>query len=1688
MPRKDKLTAAVENLNEGKEGMLNCLSSTACADLILQAPRGRPLQRFGVAKDFLVRLYCDHEGTVTQEGLDAKSNADRGIINCLLTLLRPVASTLIPSVPGVVEKVLRLVTTGGGLPSALAMLLLGELRLTDQDLGEHATTLLSKVGECLLRPSCGEEAKMPFGGSLAVAGLMVNKLQIRASAMEAAIVEALGTHSADAVGLRLAATCVAGGMPPCPSRAMQVINAPFGRAVVLTSLAESVVVLALSTVEGATQIQEVKYSELPVPSTAPCESGAVSSPTVHFSSKVVNALLKLRRIQDVDWVRALGNVLPQAPVWEQELVREVVEELNVLSASGIQQHGCAPSELAEHGCVLLGLAATRPNLGTMAVPQPPRRAPALHVADPGSPAAASLKYPEAKVMEALNFSDKWFGKHMIVSAGAQRWSKSKWNLAMTFRFLPKGALEPALHQVFWSYTEPPVCPGASWKVEPDGTVSVRWEMELPSRREAGRGHDAGRWAYVGRLTYGRASDASSKKMPVLQGEATKADGSDGAAKYRFYLAAPNPIEVLHSAIPLAPPPFEVFSRVGFSVGFEKVEAKDITGPLGLEGRHTNALGIARAAVARLPRFEHLNGPLVIQDMTSSGGDDSWGLSDVLEEDSPSRPGAPELRWRSLASVLKHGSEEKQPEVLCAEAAVELGRCRQQLRFQLLMHLLQVMLKSRPRGSCISSVFPEAHQQEAFFKRAVHLSDAEKVLERCAEDFKSSAEVAKVALQVAIEGIFAPFCSVEVAKVKVESDHNYHPNENWFFHLRIPGASSLKITFQDRFRTENNCDFLRFLQSSDPADTNTWHPDSEKICGDLQALPTVFVGAEECWMQWVTDGADQFHGWTFELEGEGASPQAGTAVSFDAALKLLTSVSLCEGAGESTRLLAGTALLTIIGTVPNAKQVGAAAQAIVQLFPSRVRWSDAGWRAALGVMLGAEKAGKRELLASTVTLLTSQMAPERPRTLACGEAQRSPVLVLDKLLPETGGLLLSSRTSLVSNSSDPVRGIGFPVPPPEDPAAALYRICVPRSSVLGATLATGLSVLGPSGELAEPVLCQLPEGHGAPGEELNVVVTLGAAPKPTLQLVTASGDTVATQALPHSWAKAKELLPVLQVKGFGGVLSLLSPLGDSALSEATHSRLDQLKQAGTLVAACRSGRGEDLPASLITGAWVLAQHDAGSALDFERRLRAACRRTCESEHPHGWRRTRQKLEVQGAAALELRFPRVELAEGCRLHVSYDEAGEIPAMCTSVAQKLSDGRIKRYVVYDNYFYASIDNADPDGTQMSTQADYMTLPDGWELSPSDPDIVANVVAKHTFSTHIMVTGDGNGYSSMGHEGGRRAGQLFNTNRLSTQMQHGVPAYKPTAAQFRCLIRRRKPAAQGARPLVVEDVCANDETVIIRGSKVYVHGPLPAHAKWDAVSKDEKGPEEEGVPDVTVKPVLCPGPWKWVLSLAHYVTVMLQSGGDVKFVKTSMNTLTEAELEEINGLMAVLGEGAIDPNASWIRPEQFRCAKVTGSWSETTQSIKLKMDGADDLGTACVAFTSHGEPKRQESGVAIAGDVEHTRWGLRTMEQDGRRSQPGQVVSAWSWPETHEPSLEVRIVEDADGKARLQVLPAGSVLEGGAAKVTSLVLKDDEWVEEVRGTKRPEGGEPQSLQLRTSKNRRLEWQAAVAAAMPRQ
>eukprot|EP00439_Symbiodinium_sp_Y106_P017011 s971_g2.t1 len=95
--------------------------------------------------------------------------------------------------------------------------------------------------------------------------------------------------------------------------------------------------------------------------------------------------------------------------------------------------------------------------------------------------------------------------------------------------------------------------------------------------------------------------------------------------------------------------------------------------------------------------------------------------------------------------------------------------------------------SQPQQVCVDSCFQVASEREAFLYRALQLPNSERVLARLTEDFASSEAMVRSALVVACSGLVAPFAS-QGSSITVDTDHEYHPNEDWEFCLRLPGAS------------------------------------------------------------------------------------------------------------------------------------------------------------------------------------------------------------------------------------------------------------------------------------------------------------------------------------------------------------------------------------------------------------------------------------------------------------------------------------------------------------------------------------------------------------------------------------------------------------------------------------------------------------------------------------------------------------------------------------------------------------------------------------------------------------------------------------------------------------------------------------------------------------------------------------
>ncbi|CAE8728101.1 unnamed protein product [Polarella glacialis] len=119
----------------------------------------------------------------------------------------------------------------------------------------------------------------------------------------------------------------------------------------------------------------------------------------------------------------------------------------------------------------------------------------------------------------------------------------------------------------------------------------------------------------------------------------------------------------------------------------------------------------------------------------------------------------------------------------------------------------------------------------------------------------------------------------------------------------------------------------------------------------------------------------------------------------------------------------------------------------------------------------------------------------------------------------------------------------------------------------------------------------------------------------------------------------------------------------------------------------------------------------------------------------------------------------------------------------------------IEFDGHVYATLDGADPDGVlpftfRVGHDKDYMTLPSGWELAPSTPDIIQQVIAKHNWSTCSLVAADGFAYFTKtgDHIAGKR-------RELGGCLAKKGVSYRPARKgrnSFRILIRKHSCAVQ--------------------------------------------------------------------------------------------------------------------------------------------------------------------------------------------------------------------------------------------------------------------------------------------------------
>jgi len=1652
------------------------LPADAASNLLLRLPQGAHEDATVDAMEVLQALYASRGEEVVLPD-DRKA----GACVAALTLIRPVADLLTAEVPRIIERILRVATSGvtRRLPAALAVCLYMRIQLPDERVARDAPVLLELLGDAMLLATAtgpAAEADAAGGkprGALAFAALLARQLSSRAAAMAGTVLNMLRDLSVEhqPSSGALASLELIGGPMRCAACQMQVLTTSFGRSMVVAADAQHVAVLSLDGAIDAKAVQWMKWADLQVPA---CELAVTASMgnTCVWGESVVNCLLaavqqllassgnKEQRLAP-QLLRALTAVLPVAPRWDVAMVTEVVRELDELAGSGIGEFASGSIELVEHHCTLLRLALCSEE-GPFSTSSPSSAdATASAVLDSGTGRLSSMgglrAYGVPSLLQVLNQETEWRGKYKL-KRHTNTWCKSKWHFELRLNFRGHGELGAVGR---WpKFTNPSTAVNASWQASQGGGVTVEFELELPGgRREGGRTRDGEAFTWKGRLV-------QSRGCPHFEGMASSRSSE---LKYEWYVVPPDPLLLLRATDlglfgnqdEAMPRPFSLLS---FNTGFVEQKAEHFSNTLGLSNftkKDGTARDIAVTAVEQLSYYQFVNGPKEVARVVKESGEEAWGMRDGLQEDEDASGGSPasgggggdggggciEERWRSVQEVFGEGSGIRS----AGEILISLRREVRQLRHALLMRLLQVMLAHRPANTAIADSFPEPAAREAFFKRALRLPDASAVLRRCTEDFATSVGVAWSALTVAVEGLLSPFMAGGISTLTVESDHDYHPNEDWVFKLSIPGASRMRLRFDSRCKTESTRDFLQFFGERDTLGnfSRRLH-DEEKLGGQYPSgFPDLQLPGDQVWLKFQSDGSQEYWGFKCTISAEGGCACA-LAVPFPAALKLLLAIagSVDEEYRHGVRLMGSSVLLSVAATQPLSDEATRAAEAMCELLTEPCQWSDLSWCAVLSLVSIAERNGRRQLLASLVTLLSGQMG--QPRAMARDVEVSSPLL-LDHMSPSGAGVLLHQRTTLMAITEERVRAVGLPIKPLMRAGQALF--CVRVEAKIGNSAHLGVGVaLAASGDDQVVVCCNITD-IASPEDELSIEVQHQGVGGDCLRLVVTARNGAVQRDLPQAWSGASSFLPVLQAEGFGTALSLQPSPRASNDSEAAAARLEQLQRTTGLVEACRSGRDESLPAALVVGAW--ARHEGGdeaSIAAVQERLRTKCATAVESEHPHCWAVVTQKLEVPGAPALELTFPRVELAEGYCLRFTHDAAGELPVQ--RMRRPIDDGAVKHAIEFGKYLFMTLDCVDPEAREKGQQEGWHGLLPGWELAPSQADVIWDVVAKHRWGVDILVLASGDAFYTVSFEDGSKGGQRMGKDKLSTRGAGATTEYQPNGATARILARRlRHGCALGDRTaaLCPEDL-SSTECVVVPGSAVYVQGLVPQSVRWEPLPNDEGGEsgaaaasaaaasdvdatcvgEDAGASLAAGAPFLCAGPWIWELSPTHQVKVILTPDGGAKLHSTSLKTMTTEDFEVVRACMTAMGDSIVQPDASWVESANFRLAGMVGSWDpKSRSSLHLELEGADDLGTAQLAFSSTSTPNLEGEVVAVHGEIAHTRWDQHRVSFEGRTTLVGKVISAWSWPATNEAVFEVGVL----GRTR-----DGSSISTGGLHVAAL------------------------------------------------
>ena len=100
----------------------------------------------------------------------------------------------------------------------------------------------------------------------------------------------------------------------------------------------------------------------------------------------------------------------------------------------------------------------------------------------------------------------------------------------------------------------------------------------------------------------------------------------------------------------------------------------------------------------------------------------------------------------------------------------------------------------------------------------------------------------------------------------------------------------------------------------------------------------------------------------------------------------------------------------------------------------------------------------------------------------------------------------------------------------------------------------------------------------------------------------------------------------------------------------------------------------------------------------------------------------------------------------------------------------------VEYNGNVYGTLAGVAVDGTDTTCQEDYLPLPSGCVLAPDTPEVRANVVATHTWSTQVMILANGAGINTKAF---RTPGDEFAAGPLRTSGGN----YKPNGCSMQIL-----------------------------------------------------------------------------------------------------------------------------------------------------------------------------------------------------------------------------------------------------------------------------------------------------------------